>query len=161
MNITFYSVSDSPKKLEKNLTNVIGTARALAPTGQINVLNPTVSVAWDAVNGDRIINANYAYIDTFNRYYWITCGIDTAQRIVVSGKVDYLMSWSAAIRRCPATIVRSETAGITYCVDTKLPVDPNNYNIEGIPYDVDITKTYSITDDPNLYILVLNKGGGS
>lgn len=135
MNITFYSVSDSPKKLEKNLTNVIGTARALAPTGQINVLNPTVSVAWDTVNGNRIISANYAYIDTFNRYYWITCGIDTAQRIVVSGKVDYLMSWADYIKNCPCTVIRNENIGINYVVDKQLPLDTSRFDTQGIVFE--------------------------
>lgn len=135
MNITFYSVSDSPKKLEKNLTNVIGTARALAPTGQINVLNPTISVAWDAVNGNNIINANYAFIDTFNRYYWITCGIDTAQRIVVSGKVDYLMSWADYIKNCDCNVIRAELGKPTYIVDNKYPVEMSRYIFEGIDYD--------------------------
>lgn len=156
MTISFYTTSDSPKKVNKTLS-LIGSSVALAPTSQVSVLNPVLIV--DNVSG--FINANYAYIDDFNRYYWITTAMDTSGRLIVSGKVDYLMSWNAGIRSCPATIVRSETAGITYCVDTKLPVDPNNYSIEGIPYDVDITETYSITDNPNLYILVLNKGGGS
>lgn len=156
MTISFYTTSDSPKKVNKTLS-LIGSSVALAPTSQVSVLNPVLIV--DNVSG--FINANYAYIDDFNRYYWITTAMDTSGRLIVSGKVDYLMSWAAGIMSCPATIVRSETAGITYCVDTKLPVDPNNYSIEGIPYDVDITETYSITDNPNLYILVLNKGGGS
>jgi hypothetical protein len=135
MNITFYNVSDSPKKLEKNLSNVIGTARALAPTGQINVLNPVVVVAWDAVNGDKVINANYAYIDTFKRYYFITCGIDTAQRIIVSGKVDYLMSWANGIKHCPCTVVRAELGKPTDVKDTKYPIQPDKYIIQGVDFD--------------------------
>ena len=135
MNITFYNVSDSPNKLEKDISHVIGSARALAPTGQINVLNPVVTVAWDAVNGDNIINANYAYIDTFQRYYWINCGIDTATRIVVSGKVDYLMSWSNYIKECSATIIRAELGHPTYVVDKKYPIDSSRYWIEGIDFD--------------------------
>ena len=135
MNITFYNVTDSPNKLEKDITHVIGSARALAPTGQINVLNPVVTVAWDNINGDSIINANYAYIDTFQRYYWINCGIDTAKRIVVSGKVDYLMTYAADIKNCPATIVRAELGKPTYVPDTKYPIDTSRYFIEGIDFD--------------------------
>lgn len=158
MNITFYSVTDSPNKLVKDLSHVIGTSRALAPTGQINVLNPLVVVAWDAVNGDNIINANYAYIDTFDRYYFITCGIDTAKRIVVSGKVDYLMSYANAIKQCPCTVVRSETAGINYVIDNKLPVDPNRFTTYGEPFSGDILDI-DISSDSHVYILVLNQGG--
>lgn len=135
MNITFYNVSDNPKKLEKDITNVIGTARALAPTGQINVLNPVVVVAWDSTNGDSIINANYAYIDTFHRYYFITCGIDTAKRIVVSGKCDYLMSWADSIKQCPANIVRADLGRPTYTIDKKYPVNPTRFIFQGVDFD--------------------------
>lgn len=134
MNITFYNVSDNPKKLEKDITNVIGTARALAPTGQINVLNPVVVVAWDSINGDNIINANYAYIDTFHRYYFITCGIDTAKRIVVSGKCDYLMSWADGIKQCPANIVRADLGKPSYVIDKKYPIDPTRFYTQGIQF---------------------------
>lgn len=135
MNITFYNVSDNPKKLEKDISNVIGTARALAPTGQINVLNPIIVCAWDSTNGDKIINANYAHIDTFDRYYFITCGIDTAKRIVVSGKVDYLMSWAAGIKQCPCTVVRAELGKPTYIPDKKYPLHPSKFVFQGIDFD--------------------------
>ena len=134
MYVTFYNVSDPPNKLIKDITNVIGTSRALAPTGQVNTLNPTIVVAWDSTNGDKVINANYAYIDTFNRYYWITTAIDTANRIVIQGKVDYLMSFAEQIKNCPATIVRAELGKPTYVVDKKYPIDSSRYYIEGIDF---------------------------
>lgn len=134
MYVTFYNVSDPPNKLIKDITNVIGTSRALAPTGQVNILNPTIVVAWDSTNGDKVINANYAYIDTFNRYYWITTAIDTANRIVIQGKVDYLMSFAEDIKKCPCTVVRSERSGINYIVDDKLPIDPTRYYTHGISF---------------------------
>lgn len=135
MNITFYRISDAPDVLNKSLGNAIITARALAPTAQINTLNPVVVVAWDSSLGPAIINANYAYIDTFDRYYWITTGVDTANRIVVSGKCDYLMSWAAQIRECPANIVRAELGQPTYINDKKYPVHPSKYIFEGIDFD--------------------------
>ena len=154
MNITFYSISDNPKKLEKNLTNYIGSARALAPTGQINVLNPVVVVAWDSTNGDKIINANYAYIDTFNRYYFITCGIDTAKRIVVSGKVDYLMSWADSIKQCPCNVVRADLGAPTYITDKKYPVDPAKYIFEGVDFD---NSVYLRTTRPSQPYIIITR----
>ena len=156
MTITFYTTSDPPKKLTKTLST-IGTSKALAPTGQVDQLNPVIVTDYS----ESFVNANYCYIDTFYRYYFITTAVNTAGRLVVSCHVDYLMSWASGIKLCPATIVRAENIGINYCVDTKLPVDPNNFAVEGIPFDVDITEEFGISDDPNLYILVLNKGGGS
>lgn len=154
MYITFYNVSDPPNKLIKDITNVIGTSRALAPTGQVNTLNPTIVVAWDSTNGDKIINANYAYIDTFKRYYWITTAIDTANRIVIQGKVDYLMSYAEDIKNCPCTVIRSERAGINYTPDNKLPIDPNKYRVGAIAAPSPIED--SLNDKP--YILILNAG---
>lgn len=157
MYITFYNVSDPPNKLIKDITSIIGSARALAPTGQIDTLNPTIVVAWDSTNGDKIINANYAYIDTFNRYYWITTAIDTANRIVVQGKVDYLMSYAEDIKKCPCTVVRSEKAGINYTVDSKLPIDPNKYRVGALHSPNAIED--ALNDKP--YILILNAGVNS
>lgn len=134
MYVTFYKVSDPPNKLIKDITNVIDTSRALAPTGQVNTLNPTIVVAWDSTNGDKIINANYAYIDTFNRYYWITTAIDTANRIVIQGKVDYLMSWADGIKQCPANIVRADLGTPTYVIDKKYPIDPTRFYTQGITF---------------------------
>ena len=135
MYITFYNVSDNPKKLVKDITNVIGSAKVLEPTAPVEVLNPTVVVNWDSTYGNLIANANYAYIDTFKRYYFITCALDTAQRVVVTGKVDYLMSWAEQIKACPATIVRAQIGHPTYVVDTKYPIDPNKFIIHGIDFD--------------------------
>lgn len=134
MNITFYNVSDNPKKLTKDISNVIGSARVLEPTAPVEVLNPTVVVNWDNTYGNIIANANYAYIDTFKRYYFISCALDTAQRVVVTGKVDYLMSWATQIKECPATIVRAQLSGPTYVIDNKLPVDPSQIKTHGIDF---------------------------
>lgn len=145
MNITFYNIADNPFALEKNLPAPIGTARALAPTGQVNSLSPVVVVAWDSVNGNKIVNANYCYIDTFDRYYFITCGVDTAQRIVVSGKCDYLFSHADEIKNCPACILRNENIGTNYAIDKKLPIDSSRFFVEGIKFpDSELTKHYGV-----------------
>lgn len=146
MNITFYNVSDNPKKLEKDISNVIGSARVLEPTAPVEVLNPTVVVNWDNTYGNIIANANYAYIDTFKRYYFISCALDTAQRVVVTGKVDYLMSWAEQIKECPATIVRAQIGHPTYIIDDKYPIDPNRFAIQGIDfYESDVFRSARTT----------------
>lgn len=146
MTITFYTTSDPPKKLNKTLTT-IGTSRALAPTGQVDQLNPVILTDYS----DSFVNANYCYIDTFHRYYFMTTAVSTAGRLVLSCHVDYLMSWSSGIRLCPATIVRAQLGGPTYTIDKKLPIDASRYYIEGIDFN---TSPY-LTDDPsNRYILI-------
>lgn len=129
MNITFYNTSDDPKKLNKTLTQ-IGTAVALAPTAQVSVLNPVLIVD----NDTGFINANYAYIDEFHRYYWITTAYNTAGRIIVSCKVDYLMSWADGIKNCPATIIRADLGKPSYVVDKKYPIDTSRFYTQGIKF---------------------------
>ena len=129
MNITFYTTSDPPKKLTKTLS-MIGTTKALAPTGQVDQLNPVILTDYS----DSYVNANYCYIDTFHRYYFITTAVNTAGRLVVSAHVDYLMSWASGIKSCPATINRWEGAGINYTIDKKLPIDSGNYSVQGIKF---------------------------
>lgn len=132
MTITFYKTSDNPKKVDKTANLVtVGQGVALAPTGQVDVLNPVILTDYR----ESFLNSNYAYIDTFHRYYWITTAVDTAGRLVVSCKVDYLTSWAGAIKNCPATIVRAELGRPTYVTDTKYPIDTSRYYISCVDFD--------------------------
>lgn len=127
MEVTFYNVSDGPSKLVKDISSKIGTERVLRPTDDINVLNPTIVVGWNDAIGNQIVNANYCYIDTFKRYYWISCSVDTAKRIIVSGRVDYLMSWADEIKQCECNVVRSNIGHPTYIIDKKYPIDTSRF----------------------------------
>ena len=125
MNITFYTTTDKPETLDKTL-NIIGTAHVLKPTTQINTLNPVVVCNYS----DTLVNANYAYIDTFARYYYITTGIDTAGRLIVSGTCDVLMSWKDSIKTCACNIVRANLGKPSYVIDKKYPVDTSRFNVD-------------------------------
>lgn len=137
MQITFYTTSDPPEKLDKSLT-MIGTATALKPTARVDMLNPVIVCN---ANTERL-KANYVYIDTFDRYYWCTVSLDTANRMILSCKVDYLMSWKNSIKNCPACILRNENVGINYMKDDKLPIDPNRFYTIGRQFpDTGLTGT--------------------
>lgn len=128
MQLTFYTTSSAPDVLDKALSQ-IGSAEALAPTGQVTILNPVLVIDYDS----SLLAANYAYIDTFKRYYWINIAIDTAGRLIVSCNCDPLMSWKNSIKNCPACIIRKEDKP-TYVVDKKLPVDENNFFTGGFKF---------------------------
>ena len=137
MQITFYTTSDPPEKLDKSLT-MIGTATALKPTARVDMLNPVIVCNANAAR----LAANYVYIDTFDRYYWCTVSLDTANRMILSCKVDYLMSWKNSIKNCPACILRNENVGINYMKDDKLPIDPNRFYTIGRQFpDTGLTGT--------------------
>lgn len=137
MQITFYTTSDPPETLDKTLT-MIGTATALKPTARVDMLNPVIVCN---ANTERL-KANYVYIDTFDRYYWCTVSLDTANRMILSCKVDYLMSWKNSIKNCTACILRNENVGINYMKDDKLPIDPNRFYTIGRQFpDTGLTGT--------------------
>lgn len=149
MNITFYTTSDPPKKLEKTLT-AIGNAHALSPTAEVTVLNPVIVCNYNA----QLLAANYCYIDTFQRYYFCSLATDTASRLIVSCTCDYLMSWADYIKRCPANIIRAEQAGVNYVVDRQLPIDSSRFFIEGKRFD--LTPLQYTEDTPYKYLLITN-----
>lgn len=149
MNITFYTTSDPPKKLEKSLT-AIGNAHALSPTAEVTVLNPVIVCNYNA----QLLAANYCYIDTFQRYYFCSLATDTASRLIVSCTCDYLMSWASQIKQCPATIIRAEQAGVNYIIDNQLPIDQNRFFVEG--KIIGNTALEYRSDDPYKYLLIVN-----
>lgn len=130
MEVTFYKTSSDPKCLHKTLSTALGTALVLEPTASVGCLNPVLSIKYNST----FLPANYCQIDTFGRYYWCSVAVDTAGRMTVSCKVDYLMSWATEIEACPATIVRAELGKPTYVPDNKLPVDSKRYFTEGIKF---------------------------
>ena len=149
MNITFYTTSDPPKKLEKALTG-IGNAHALSPTTEVTVLNPVIVCNYNA----QLLAANYCYIDTFQRYYFCSLATDTASRLIISCTCDYLMSWASQIKQCPANIIRAEQAGVNYVVDRQLPIDSSRFFIEGKKFDT--TPLQYTETTPYKYLLITN-----
>lgn len=154
MTITFYTTSSDPKCLTKDISGYIGTGHALSPTEQVSCLNPVILINYNSL----LLPANYCYIDTYNRYYWCNIAVTTAQRMIVSCQVDYLMSWASAIKACPCTIVRAELDGPTYVPDDKLPIDPNRVDLSAYDFAGDPLKPNSTGYK---YLLITNGGGES
>lgn len=72
MVITFYNMTSPAIKITKTLGVALSTCEATPdPTGPINIIDPVVAVDKSKIPS----NANYAKIEAFGRYYFIT-GID-------------------------------------------------------------------------------------
>lgn len=72
MVITFYNMTSPAIKITKTLGVALSTCEATPdPTGPINIVDPVVAVDKSKIPS----NANYAKIEAFGRYYFIT-GID-------------------------------------------------------------------------------------
>ena len=123
MQVTLYRTSDDRKKVTKTLTS-ISTMSAQA-TAQCSVLTPRLILGGDSVV--NAINANYCYIDTFARYYFIKEHItDTASRIIIDCEYDPLMSYGTQLRATNQLVTRSESVGKpTYITDPTLPLLPD------------------------------------
>lgn len=141
MTVNLYTTNSNPKSLTKSLT-MIGQARVISPTAQVSVLNPVLVIA----HSDTLLPCNYVYIPKFRRYYFCTVSTDIAGRIILTCKVDYLMSWADYIKSCPANIIRAEQAGVNYVVDNQLPIDQSRFFTQGIKFDKTLFKpSYSVT----------------
>lgn len=153
LTVTFYTSTANPKQLDKTgYLTAIGTAKTLHVKHKIDLLNPVFEVDYNSL----FLPANYIYISEFGRYYFVTIATDTAQRMTITGTVDVLYSHAAQIKNCPCTVIRSENAGVNYVIDSKLPIDPNNFVTQGLNFS-----GIDYTGDGHNYILVLSKGGGN
>lgn len=103
INLTLYQTADDPRKVGKTKTEV-ATHPILLKEG-CSIDNPVVT--FSAVSS-AIAPLNYAYIDTFQRYYWIVDRKQvTATMCELTLESDPWESFAAELRACPATITRS------------------------------------------------------
>ena len=102
MKLYLYQTADTNNKLIKQLTDEIllqGTLRT-----ECSVLNPVIEIE-TAVN---ISNYNYARIEDFNRYYFITDITATSDLLwKITLRCDVLMSYASDIKKLEANILRN------------------------------------------------------
>lgn len=116
MKITLYTNSSNEDYLTKSLTP-LGEIDCYIK-GDCNVLNPVVEL--DSNSVPYWSRANYAYIDTFERYYNASITLTTAGLLVANCSVDYLSSWASYIRQLKCTILRQENNYSPYFQDSNL-----------------------------------------
>lgn len=138
LTLTIYKINDDPRSLTKNLVNVPTNTFGCNPTYDCNVLSPTLSVAYvDIGSGLTPAQANYAYVDAFERFYFIkdvTYG--TGGKVYFHLAVDVLGTYGDDIKNCSCTVTRSESAGKNYVPDDKYPLNSNLYDLDLYEYDV-------------------------
>ena len=149
--VNFYTSTANPKKLDKtgDIT-IIGTAKTINAKHQIDIISPVFTVDYNA----DLLAANYCYIAEYGRYYFCTIATDTAQKITATCTVDPLFSFATAIKNCPCTVVRSESAGVNNVIDNKLPIDSRKIWISGADFPNDPLKI--LTTDLYRYLLITN-----
>ena len=103
MKLTLYNTADAPNVLNKTLTVVSEHDITLKSTTDISA--PVIQINDTRTNLDSI--ANYAYIQEFDRYYFIT-GMTTMSKQIwaLSLAVDVLESFKMDIMGSTAEIIR-------------------------------------------------------
>lgn len=87
MNVVFYSTSDDSLKVNKSLTLIGSYNCQLKEVCSVN--NPGFEISMNT----NLLNANYAYVADFHRYYFIKITILDGTRLLIEGSVDRLMSF--------------------------------------------------------------------
>lgn len=118
INLSLYQISDAENVFPKTLPAATSTHEIKLKEG-CSIDEPVVSFS----AGSAIMaTLNYAYIDAFQRYYWIR-----DRKMLVNGicemtlESDPLQSFAADIKAVPATITRTENPrkADAYLLDNK------------------------------------------
>lgn len=109
MIITLYNNSSEPNKISKHLTP-ISMALSGSLRNESEIVNPVVLIEGDI---SSLQNANYARIDSFGRYYYITEMKSIRNNIVeLHLHTDVLMSFN--ISAVSGVVVEAENIGSDY-----------------------------------------------
>ena len=138
MLISLYNTNDSNIVVDKTLTNKIDYDIKIKDT--TSVINPTI-----ILKTNTLITSNYAYIPSFNRYYYIekieVCPNDVYR---IALKCDVLKSFKDDIKNSSAYVAQQTTTNKYY---------DNGYQSE-VKKEVDIFKSDYVLEKETNTILV-------
>lgn len=130
--------------------NVLGKTIPTATSSHTITLKDGCSIDRPVITFSAMASAiaplNYAYIDTFQRYYYIVDRKSLVNGVVeLTLESDPLQSFITEIKNCPATITRNENIRQGYLIDSGY----NAVAYEGIQY-----KSFPNAFEDASYILV-------
>ena len=126
MTVTLYTCTSENERLDKSSYLSGGTSFSFEFKDQSSVMNPSIIIG----TSTNISGLNYAYIDTFGRYYYITEVIVLrADLYMLKLHADVLMTYRSQIRSCNAVCRRQENAYNLYLDDPEFKIY-NNKRIE-------------------------------
>ena len=127
MIISLYNTNDSEIVLEKTLSNKVDYN--IKMKDRASILTPTI-----VLKSDVLINSNYAFIPSFNRYYYIE-NIEVFPNDIynLTLKCDVLMSFKDDILNSNANIINqteyNKYYNFNYASEVKKEVDIYNSNV--------------------------------
>ena len=113
--MNLYTISDDERKVSKSIPVSPISSHTITLKDGCSVDEPVVTLTASIAS---IASANYAYIDTFGRYYWIRNRKSLVNGVVeLTLESDPWMSFSSQLRSCKATITRNQNASNGYLLD--------------------------------------------
>lgn len=157
MTCYLYNIGADARQLTKvtSATPYTEAKTAVKPTAALDIISPTFVFDYSAT----ALACNYLYCVEFGRYYFVTnIAVDTAGRVNITCAIDVLQTYSAAIKNCRATVIRTATGGKpTMYVDNKFPVYPS----KKVATSTTSTETSGSLSADGGYCYVLNTIGGT
>lgn len=121
MQIILYNNTSDPNTVNKNLQTVATLNGELREN--TDILNPSLEI-----EGDEVLGANYLYIDSLNRYYFINdVEFISGEIFRVNCQIDVLMSYADEIKAQNAIIKRQQYNYNVDLVDNRLKTSKNPY----------------------------------
>lgn len=122
MTVTLYTCTSENERLDKSSYLSGGTSFGFEFKDQSSVMSPSIIIG----TSTNISAFNYAYIDTFGRYYYITEVIVLrADLYLLKLHADVLMTYRSQIRSCSAVCRRQENINNMYLDDPEFKVYNN------------------------------------
>ena len=116
MTVKFYKNKSDKNHVDKDLTQIGSDITNAVIVDNVSVTDPVFRIK--AYSGFNPATANYCYIDTLDRYYYITdITILTPDVFLISCHVDVLMSFKSGIRSNTAIIARQQNLKDLYLND--------------------------------------------
>lgn len=142
MVVTFFKITDDPRKLNKSLGAALGTA-----SGQLHerVNNLKLSLKLPSTYHNIITQSNYVMLDLFQKYYYLDSYDIMNDCVIINLNEDVRMSWAPQIKQVETTIHRNSNMYNGYLKDSGY----NALAYEGIQY-----KKFPISLDDTTCILV-------
>lgn len=116
MNVKFYHNYSDNKVVDKNLTQIGSTITTAVIKDNVSVTDPVFTL--HDFTSFNPATANYCYIDSLNRYYYITDIIILTPSIYeIHCHVDVLKTYAAGIRSNSAVVSRQQSNYDLYLTD--------------------------------------------
>lgn len=148
MYINLYSTSDDPRTANKQLSTIASNIPC-KPAEPCSLIAPQILLDYSST----YLAANYVYLSDFDCFYFAVPTLETGREMRLVCKLDPLMSFT--LDDVEIMCIRSESAGVNFVPDDKLPIDPSRCFVEGILFPSQPLSGGSMGLD---YLLTVNGG---